>query len=166
MRRQAGAQTARICGSQRKNKNGCYSRNRRPLERITVKRPHFAPVALVAVLTLLAGASLPRIAAAQDASSVASPAPAYSAAPHRGGRHHRRGGGWMKSLNLSADQKTQIKSIMQASRSKNQGADPATRRASRQAAMAQVRSVLTPAQQTTFDAHMAQMRAEHESGAK
>lgn len=125
-----------------------------------MKRPSFAPLALGAVLTLLVGTSLPRIAAAQDAATAASPAPAAS------GHRHHRGGGFYKTLGLSADQKKQIKTIMRTAREKNKDADPATKRASRAATMAQIRAVLTPEQQAKFDAHVSAMRAQHGSGAK
>lgn len=130
-----------------------------------MKRPHFAPLVFAAVLTLAAGPALPQVVSAQDASGVASPSVVAPSVDFH--RHHRRGDrGWMKSLGLTSAQKTQIKSIMEASRAKNAHADPATRRANREATTAQIRSVLTPDQQAKFDAHMAEMRSRRESGDK
>ena len=66
----------------------------------------------------------------------------------------------LASLGLSDSQKTQIRDIMSDARKNSTGADPATRRANFQAAIAKIDTVLTPDQRTKLHAKLAQMRSE------
>jgi len=66
----------------------------------------------------------------------------------------RRMAAALRSLDLSDDQKAQIREITKAMRKKNAGADPATKRANYKAAIAQVRALLTPEQRAQLDAKM------------
>jgi Spy/CpxP family protein refolding chaperone len=88
-------------------------------------------------------------------------APAGTAAP-RGqwqGQGHHRGGGMMRmmrDLNLSDQQKTQIRQIMQQFRQSHQGQRPDAQ--ARQQLRDQIMSVLTPQQRTQFQAKLQRMR--------
>lgn len=77
-------------------------------------------------------------------------AQAGAAGAQRGGA---RFGQLLLSLNLSDDQKSQIRSIMAAARQHNQGiTDPQQRRENLRNAFAKIRSVLTPEQQAKLAA--------------
>jgi Spy/CpxP family protein refolding chaperone len=69
----------------------------------------------------------------------------------------------LRSLNLSDSQKTQIRSIVQNYRQKDQGVDLATRRANSQQMRADIMNVLTPAQRTQFDQTVQQMRQQYQN---
>jgi Spy/CpxP family protein refolding chaperone len=71
----------------------------------------------------------------------------------------------LATLGLSDAQKTQIRSIMKDARKNSAGADPATRRANYQAAMAKIDTVLTPDQRTKLHAKLAQLRSERQQSA-
>jgi Spy/CpxP family protein refolding chaperone len=91
------------------------------------------------------------------AASAQSAPPAPAAQPH----HH---GGWMHALhsvNLTADQRAQIKSLAKQTRADNQNADPATKRANIQKLRAQIDGLLTPDQRSQFQAAIAAQRAAH-----
>jgi len=77
-----------------------------------------------------------------------------------GGRHRMAEA--LMGLGLTDAQKTQIRDIMSAARKQSAGADPATRRASFQAAMAKIDTVLTPDQRTKLHAKLDQMRKDRE----
>ena len=73
------------------------------------------------------------------------------------GSHH----GFMavlRSLNLSDDQKAQIKQIMTQTHQANANADPQTRKTNMQNARAQIMQVLTPDQRVQFQAALQQLR--------
>jgi Spy/CpxP family protein refolding chaperone len=88
------------------------------------------------------------------------PAPTQSAAPH----HHGHHGGMMRAmrnLNLSDQQRTQIRQIVsqyRAAHPKGSPRDPQAAKAMRQ----QVMNVLTPAQRTQFQQNVQQMRARYQ----
>ena len=87
------------------------------------------------------------------------PAGAQQGTPHR---HH--GNPYMRalrSLNLSDSQKSQLRSIMQSYRQKNQGVDRTTRRASMRQMRSDIMNVLTPSQRTQLQTRMQQMRQQY-----
>jgi Spy/CpxP family protein refolding chaperone len=81
---------------------------------------------------------------------------ASSAQGGAGGRHMMAQA--LASLGLSDDQKTKIREIMKSAREKAANADPVTRRANYQAAMAKVKDVLTPDQRAKLAAKLAELR--------
>jgi Spy/CpxP family protein refolding chaperone len=61
----------------------------------------------------------------------------------------------LRSLNLSDAQKQQIRGFARATRTADQNADPATKRANMQKLRAQIDGVLTPDQRTQLQAALA-----------
>ncbi len=107
----------------------------------------FAVIGLTAVTTV--------------APAFAQAAPGAPAAGQRG----QRFGQMLLSLNLTDAQKTQIRGIIADARQKNQAVtDPQVKRSNMRAAYAQVRTVLTPAQQAKLQSEMAAAKAQRESG--
>jgi Spy/CpxP family protein refolding chaperone len=105
------------------------------------------------VTALLAAAALTLPAAASAQTETApDQAPASAGAQPAAAPQQHHGHGWRKllsQLNLSDAQKQQIQSIVAAARAKNQNVtDPQTRHDNMRAAMAQIKGVLTPDQQT------------------
>ncbi|MBD5656774.1 MAG: hypothetical protein IAI50_16570 [Candidatus Eremiobacteraeota bacterium] len=81
-------------------------------------------------------------------------------------RGRRRMAEVLRSLDLSDEQKQQIREIMTATRKENANADPSTRGTNMRAAYAKISdTVLTPDQRSKFQAKMAQMRKEREQNA-
>src|SRR5215469_2445885 len=79
---------------------------------------------------------------------------------------HRHGNPYMRalrSLNLSDSQKTQIRSIVQNYRQKDQGVDLATRRSNGEQMRTEIMNVLTPAQRTQLQQTMQQMRQQYQN---
>lgn len=99
----------------------------------------------------LGGASA---ALAQDAPS---PAPAQG---------HRRFGQILLSLNLSDQEKAQIRAIVQSARRQSQNADRETRRANMQAAFKKIDGLLTPAQRRQLHAKLDALRKEHDQSSQ
>jgi Spy/CpxP family protein refolding chaperone len=100
---------------------------------------------------MVAFLSLPLAASAQSAPAapaVSAPAPAHH---HHKSRYMHA----LKQLNLSADQKAQIKGFSQTARTANENADPATKKANMQKLHAQIDGVLTPAQRDQLKAALA-----------
>lgn len=91
------------------------------------------------------------------------PAPAVRQGPmHRFGRHrHGHHGFMMRGVNLNAQQKAQIKQIMQNFRQahpRGTKMDPQARRTAHQQLRAQIMNVLTPQQRTQVQQNIQQMR--------
>jgi Spy/CpxP family protein refolding chaperone len=117
------------------------------------------------LIALTAAAAVAFAVTGLTAVSTVAPAFAQAAqgAPAAGQR--QRFGQMLLSLKLSDAQKSQIRSIIADARQKNQSVtDPQVKRANMRAAYAQVRTVLTPAQQAKLQSEMAAARAERESG--
>ena len=93
-------------------------------------------------------------ALAQDTSS---PAPAQG---------HRRFGQILLSLNLSDQQKAQIRAIVQSARQQSQNADRETRRANMQTAFKKIDGVLTPSQRQKLHAKLDAMRKERDQSSQ
>ncbi|MFN2460318.1 MAG: hypothetical protein ABR591_06495 [Candidatus Velthaea sp.] len=111
---------------------------------------------LISAAALASLCVLPVAAGAQPAPQ----APQNGAAP-AGARHHRSAFMHaLRTLNLSPQQKDQIKSLVQQSRSANQNADPSARRANREKLHADINGVLTPAQRTQLQAEIERERRE------
>ena len=66
------------------------------------------------------------------------------------------------SLNLSDQEKSQIKTIMQNARQQNQNADRDTRRANMQAAFKKIDAILTPDQRLQLHAKLDALRKERD----
>jgi Spy/CpxP family protein refolding chaperone len=114
----------------------------------------------VAVAALAAVLAVPAAAFAQ-----APPAGAPATAPHR---HHNPMRAALGQLNLSPAQKSQLDGVFAQAkqmRQANQTADPATRKANRDAMIGKIDAILSPDQRTQFHASLAQMRAQHKQHA-
>jgi Spy/CpxP family protein refolding chaperone len=72
----------------------------------------------------------------------------------------QRFGQILMSLNLSDQEKSQIKAIMQNTRQQNQNADRDTRRANMQAAFKKIDAILTPDQRQQLHAKLDALRKE------
>jgi Spy/CpxP family protein refolding chaperone len=89
---------------------------------------------------------------------------APGSAPPAEGNHGRGMRQALMSLNLSDEQKTQIRSIMADARKQNQNVtDRDQRRANMKAAFGKVEAVLTPPQRTEFHAKMDAMRQQNQA---
>ncbi|MDQ2857090.1 MAG: hypothetical protein M3R53_00375 [Candidatus Eremiobacteraeota bacterium] len=98
------------------------------------------------------------------AQNAAAPAP-NATIPAAGTSGHHRGSAMrhaLKTLGLSADQKTRIKEIMTSYRASRHSASPQTRRQLR----ANIEGVLTPDQRTRFAAAMQQQARSRSQGAR
>jgi Spy/CpxP family protein refolding chaperone len=119
---------------------------------------------LIRGLALVAfAAGLPLAASAQVIPQP--PANGPAGAPQQGGHH--RGNPYMRavrSLSLNDSQKSQIQSIVQSYRQKNQGVDRTTRRANTRQMRSDIMNVLTPAQRTQLQQQMQQYRNAQPSG--
>jgi Spy/CpxP family protein refolding chaperone len=107
-------------------------------------------IRLLSAAAFVAALVVPSAAFAQTA-----PAPLPSSAPANGVRHHHRHNGMraaLRTLNLSAAQKSQIQQVFEQSRAANRNADPATRKANRAKLRAQIEAILTPAQRAELKA--------------
>jgi Spy/CpxP family protein refolding chaperone len=108
-----------------------------------------AALALGAFGTLLAGCT------GAPAQTTSAPSAASPDQPQRGNRF----GKVLLSLNLSDDQKAQIRTIMADARTQAKAeTDPQARRAKMRAAFAKVQDVLTPAQRDQLKEKMTSMR--------
>jgi len=116
---------------------------------------------LIAALALTL--ALPLVADAQTAPAPAAAAPAGAAAPHA----HARGRymAALRSLGLTADQQSQIRGFVSATKTANAGADTATRHANLKALRREILGVLTPDQRTQLRATLKQQRAQQQSAA-
>jgi len=116
-------------------------------------RTHIALAAIVAAAFALTvtGCSGSNSSSQDTGSAAAGGGPA-------GGRHRMAEA--LMGLGLSDAQKSQIRDIMSAARKQSTGADPATRRANFQAAMAKIDTVLTPEQRKQLHAKLDQMRGQ------
>jgi Spy/CpxP family protein refolding chaperone len=110
-------------------------------------------------LALAAAVALPATSRAQQASTDSTP-PTTTVKPHR---HHRFAHALFKDVNLTKNERGQMKAIHQkyASqiKSAHQSGDKATIRTLRSQELDEMRGVLTPDQQTKFDANRAAIRA-------
>lgn len=117
------------------------------------------PAALAAALVMPVGAL------AQQSVQPSGGAPAAGATAYPGAGEHHRGGGWMREvrkLNLSSQQQSQIRQLMQNFRAAHpRGSEPDPQ--ARQQLHAQILRVLTPQQQAQLKADMQQMRAQWRS---
>jgi Spy/CpxP family protein refolding chaperone len=87
------------------------------------------------------------------------PAPDVSAMPSQDGsmhRHHHGMRGELKSLDLTPDQKAQIKGFMKSYRESRDSANPETRKQ----LLSQIESVLTPDQKAKLESEMPQRHRE------
>jgi len=113
----------------------------------------------LSALALAAAVALPATSRAQQASTDSTPA-TTTAAPHR---HHRLAHRLFKDVNLTSAEKTQLKAIHEKYapqiKTAHQSGDKATIRSLRTQQLDEMRGVLTPDQQTTFDANRAALRA-------
>jgi len=119
-----------------------------------VFRQHLGTLALAAAFIF------PLAASAQTVPPPGAVLPAPSAQQQPQHRHHQRSPyvRAMRGLNLSADQRQQISSLMKSSRAASKGADPQTRRANVEAMRRQIDGILTPDQRTQLHAKLAQAR--------
>jgi Spy/CpxP family protein refolding chaperone len=124
-----------------------------------VIRPFLAALAFTLALPLAASAqSAPAAPAVPPISSSPATPGAAPAAPHH--PHHRsRYFAAIRSLNLSDDQKAQIRGMVRAAKQSNAGADAPTRRANMKQLRAQIAGVLTADQRTRLRTALAQQRA-------
>jgi Spy/CpxP family protein refolding chaperone len=121
------------------------------------------PLAAVAAFTLTLG-GIAAVAGPAPALAQAGPPPAGSSVPPAGGQRGQRFGQMLLGLGLSDAQKGQIRSIMAKARAQNQSVtDPQVRRTNMRAAYANVRNVLTPAQQKKLDGEMQTARAQRQA---
>jgi Spy/CpxP family protein refolding chaperone len=121
------------------------------------KLPAFFLTAALSALGFASGAAAVSAAPAVVAQAVQPPA--GQAPPPAGGRMHY--GQVLMSLNLSDDQKTKIRGIIQSAREQNQNVtDRDTKRANMRAAFAKVEAILTPAQRDQLHAKLKAMRAQ------
>ena len=110
---------------------------------------------LLTVAAIAAVLAVPFAAQAQTApSGPVNGAPGAHAGHHRSPFMHA-----LRSLNLSPDQKAQIKSISMQSREANKNADPSTRKANRAKLEQQINGILTPQQRTALSAEIAREKA-------
>jgi len=118
---------------------------------------------LIREIALVAFAAvLPLAASAQ----VVPPAQTGPAAPSQGAPQRHHGSPYMRALrsvNLTDAQKSQIRSIFQSYRQKNQGVDQTARRANAQQMRTDIMNVLTPAQRTQFQQTVQQMRQQYQN---
>jgi Spy/CpxP family protein refolding chaperone len=114
-------------------------------------------------LALAFAVALPATSRAQQASTDSTPT---TVAPHR---HHRFAHRLFKDVNVTSAERTQMRAIHQkyASQIKaaRQSGDKATIRTLRSQQLDEMRGVLTPDQQTKFDANRAAIRAHVKKGA-
>jgi Spy/CpxP family protein refolding chaperone len=107
-------------------------------------------------LALAFAVALPATSRAQQASPDSTP----TAAPHR---HHRFAHRLFKGVSLTDAEKTQMRAIHEKYaaqvKTARQSGDKATVRTLRAQQVDEMRGVLTPDQQTTFDANRAALRA-------
>jgi Spy/CpxP family protein refolding chaperone len=110
-------------------------------------------------LALAIAVAMPATSRAQQASPD-TPTTTAIAGPHR---HHRLAHAVFKGVNLTKDERGQMRAIHQKYKSQIQAArqsgDRATIRTLRTQQLDEMRGVLTPDQQTTFDANRATLRA-------
>jgi Spy/CpxP family protein refolding chaperone len=111
---------------------------------------------LLGAAALVAALVLPGAAFAQTPAPLPpAPGAAVPGQPGQPGRHRHRHGGLraaLQSLNLTDAQKSQIQQLISQNREANRNADPATRKANRQALRAKIEAILTPAQRTQLQA--------------
>jgi Spy/CpxP family protein refolding chaperone len=107
-------------------------------------------------LALAFAVAMPATSRAQQASPDSTP----TVAPHR---HHRFGHRLFKGVSLTDAEKTQLRAIHEKYtaqvKTARQSGDKATVRTLRTQQLDEMRGVLTPDQQTTFDANRAALRA-------
>ena len=108
-------------------------------------------------LALAFAVALPATSRAQQASTDSTPT---TVQPHR---HHRLAHRLFKDVNLTTDERGQLKAIHQKYapqfKTAKQSGDKATIRSLRTQELDEMRGVLTPDQQTKFDANRAAIRA-------
>jgi Spy/CpxP family protein refolding chaperone len=108
-------------------------------------KPFLSAIALVGLML-----GTPVLASAQNA-----PAPDASNMPAHSMRHHHpRMRALLSSLDLTADQKTQIKGFMKSYRESRESGTPETR----EQFLGQIESVLTPDQKSKLESEMHQSR--------
>jgi Spy/CpxP family protein refolding chaperone len=116
-------------------------------------------------LALAFAVALPATSRAQQASPDSTPT-ATTVAPHR---HHRLAHRLFRGVSLTDAEKTQLRAIHQKYapqiKTAHQSGDKATIRTLRTQQLDEMRTVLTPDQQTTFDANRAALRAKRPSAA-
>jgi Spy/CpxP family protein refolding chaperone len=124
---------------------------------MSTKLPAFFLTAALSTLGFASGAVAVSAAPAVVAQAVQPPA---GQAPPAGG-HRMRYGQVLQSLNLSDDQKTKIRGIIQSARAQNQNVtDRETKRANMKAAFAKVEALLTPSQRDQLHAKLKALRAQ------
>jgi Spy/CpxP family protein refolding chaperone len=120
--------------------------------------PAFFLTAALAALGFASGAAAVSAAPVVVAQAVQPPA---GQAPPPAGGHRVHYGAVLQSLNLSDDQKTKIRSIIQSARAENQNVtDRETKRANMKAAFVKVEAILTPAQRDELHAKLKALRAQ------
>jgi Spy/CpxP family protein refolding chaperone len=111
----------------------------------------------LSALALAVAVALPATSRAQQASPDSTPS---TVTPHR---HHHLGHRLFKGVNVTATERSQFKAIHQKYepqiKAARQSGDKATIRSLRTQQLDEMRGVLTPDQQTTFDANRAALRA-------
>jgi Spy/CpxP family protein refolding chaperone len=112
----------------------------------------------LSALALAFAVALPATSRAQQASTDSTPT--ATAKPHR---HHRLAHALFRDVNLTKDERGQLKAIHQKYapqiKTAHQSGDKATIRSLRTQEIDEMRGVLTPDQQTKFDANRAAIRA-------
>jgi Spy/CpxP family protein refolding chaperone len=109
-------------------------------------------------LAFAAALALPTVACAQQG-----PAQPNNGAPAAAGHHRGGPAAALEGLNLTPDQRDQIKAAIRADRaaaksSDGQQPDPATRKANREKMIGDIEQVLTPDQRTQFETNLRAMR--------
>ena len=120
----------------------------------------------LSALALAVAVAMPATSRAQQASPESTtPSTSTTATAHR----HHFGRRLFKGVNLTAAEKTQIRAIHEKYKAQiktaRQSSDKATTRSLRTQQLDEMRGVLTPDQQTTFDANRAALRARAEKHA-
>lgn len=116
-------------------------------------------------LALAVAVALPATSRAQQTSPDSTQTPSSTVAPHR---HHRFAHRLFKGVTLTDAEKAQLRTIHQKYAPEMQAArdsgDKATIRSLRTQQLDEMRGVLTPDQQTTFDANRAALRNRAKQG--
>lgn len=110
-----------------------------------------SPSRVLSALVLAAAVAVPLAAQAQSA-----PAPVAGARAH----HHNPFMHALRTLGLTDAQKQQIKALAASTKTANENADPATRKANRAKLQADVRALLTPDQQSKLQAEIDREKAQ------
>ena len=115
--------------------------------------------------TIIATAAFLSVSSFVAIEAVRAVAPVLAQAqPPAAGGHGQRFGQMLLTLNLSDDQKGQIRGVIANARQQNQSVtDPQVKRSNMRAAYDKVRAILTPAQRAKLQSEMAAAHAERQN---